>query len=56
MKRLRAGGLASLTAASAALLSFVHGVLLVILLAVATATAGLGAYLSMDAPKKTLSN
>jgi hypothetical protein len=53
MKRLRAGALASLAAASAALLSFVHGVPLVILLAVATATAGLGACLSVDSQKNT---
>src|SRR5690348_4624737 len=52
MKRLRAGALASLAAASAALLSFVHGVPLVILLAVATATADSGACLPVDPPKK----
>ena len=56
MKRLRAGGLASLTAASAALLCFVLGVFVVFVGGVAPATAGLGAYLSVDAPKKTLSN
>jgi hypothetical protein len=55
MKRLRAGVLASLAAASAALLSVVHGSLFDdLLVAATTGAAGIAAYLATGPSKKML--
>lgn len=53
MERLRAGVLASLAAASAALVSVVHGALFEdLLIAATTGAAGVAAYLAVDPSKK----
>jgi hypothetical protein len=53
MKRLRAGVLASLAAASAALLSVVHGSTpAAVLIAVTTGAAGVAGYLAIEPTKK----